>query len=173
MRANSYGSLACSTYRAAVARDPRLRNAVDLVLHDVRVVYGPSAVSVAVTDEPGAVELLADEHPSLLDQLTDSRWGMSSDDVDAWIYVPGELGAVGVWVQESDHFADLVVRVAEAIQEVVVESGRFFGAAFPPCSAHPQHPLWAEVQQGEAVWACPSDKQLTVPVGHVSTTGAG
>lgn len=170
-RFRSDGSLACWAYRAGVARDPRLRNAVDLVLHDVGAVFGAAAVSVAVADEPGAVELLAGESPNLLDQLTDSRRGVRSDDIDAWIYVPGELGGVGVGLADSEHFASLVVRVAEAIQEVVVESGRFFGAAFPPCPAHPNHPLWAEVQGGEAVWACPTDKLLTVPVGDVGAPG--
>lgn len=150
-----------------------MRDAVDLVLLDVNAVLGTSAVSVALADEPGAVDSLADEDMSLLDALTDPRGSAGSSGVGLWVYVPGELGAVGVWHQESEDFSGVVVRVAEAVQEVIVESGRFFGAAFPPCPAHPTHPLWAEVQDGEALWVCATDAQVTVPVGRIGGAVGG
>ena len=155
-------------YGRDVVTDAQMRRAVDLVLHDVRATFGSPVVSVAVTNEADAAELLAREDPTLLNTLTDARLGAGSGDVGAWVYVPGELGAVGIWNQESDDFPSLVVRVAESVQEVIVESGRFFGAAFPPCPAHQNHPLWAEAREGEAVWVCRTDRHVAVPVGEMA-----
>jgi hypothetical protein len=141
-----------------------LRDAVDLVQRDVTAVLGPGSVVVALTAERETVRLLEVNNPELLDTLT--RPGMREfTDVDAWVFVPGDVGAVGLRLQESESFADLVARTAEIIQEAVIESSTYFGAAFPPCPAHPNHPLWPEVRDRAPVWVCPTDRAVAVAIG--------
>lgn len=141
-----------------------LRNAVDLVLRDVTAALGADAVVVAITSEADSLALLEVSNPGLLDTLTTPGFGGFSE-VDAWVYVPGDIGAIGLYLMETEPFARLVVRTAETIQEAVIESIPYYGAAFPSCPAHRIHPIWPEVRDGTAVWACPSDHAIAVRVG--------
>lgn len=146
----------------------RLRAAADLVLHDVAVALGTGAVTIVIpgdNDDWTITELLATD-PPVLDLLTDPRRGWTS--CDAWAFEPMCPGMVGIEVFDGQTQASLVVRVADVVQEVLMEGERHFGISFPPCPAHPgTHPMWAEERDGEAVWACKVDRHVVVPIGEL------
>jgi hypothetical protein len=149
----------------------RLRSAFELVQADVDATLGTGIVAVAIpseSDPVGADELAADDS-ELLDLLTRPRFGTVSD---AWIYLPGESGATGI-DDSGGMFVDLVVRVAEATQERVMESRRFFGAAFPECPEHPNTPLWPKARGADAVWACIDGGSTAIRIGGLGEGAAG
>jgi hypothetical protein len=139
----------------------RLHEAEDLVLADVGSVLGPDVVVVA--DEP------AREHPAWVNQLFGSDFGYAGEH---FAYEPGEIGAVGLVDHPGSTFAQLVVNVAETIQEAVIESRRFYGAAFPECPEHPNTPLWPELRDGSAMWACIDGGTTAVAIGSRFEPGA-
>lgn len=150
--------------------DARLRSAFELVLADVNATLGVGVVAIAIPAEsnPDVADQLAREDPELLELLTRPRFGSSSD---AWIYLPGEPGATGI-VDLGGLFVDLVISVAEATQELVMESRRFFGAAFPECPEHPNTPLWPKARGADAVWACIDGGTTAIPVGRLGGDAA-
>ena len=59
---------------------------------------------------------------------------------------------------DRDDFDD---KVAEDVQQYVMDS--HLHTTWPPCPAHPQHPLWYE----KGAWRCASDASIVIPVGRL------
>ena len=118
-------------------------------------------------------DLVAAE-PELLDHLTsnglldDVLTGPPMPSSEWLVFVPGEHGSVGLSVWNDPPFVDLVERTADIVQEVIMESERFFGAAFPPCPEHPNTPLWPKVVEGEAVWSCIDGGATAIRIGTLA-----
>jgi hypothetical protein len=134
----------------------RLHAAVDLVQHDIYRALGPGAVSVVFADDGPTA--LADQESAL--GVTGSH-----ERPEAWAFVsPGE-GAIGLRAASPDGWSSFLCSVAEALQEVVMESMRFRGAAVPPCPEHPNTPLWPAVIGDEAVWRCTDGAAVRILIG--------
>lgn len=148
----------------------RLGRAVDLVLSDVAAALGEGAVAALLVGECDEAQSDAMErtNPELLDLVTRGGGGSSAD---AWLYLPGEPGSTGV-DDLGGLFVDLVISVAEATQELVMESRRFFGVAFPECPEHPNTPLWAKGHGADAVWACIDGGSTAIPIGGLGEGAA-
>ena len=152
-----------------------LRRAIDLVLRDVAAVLGDGAVAIVKDDgvgrrsladviaaEPELREIFA-RTPGLLEKSTRAEATAAW-----WVIVPGEQSRVGLSNWNYPPFADLVERTAETVQEVIMESERFFGTAFPPCPEHSNSPLWAKLVNGQAVWSCIDGGVTTIPIGTLA-----
>jgi len=134
------------------------------VLSDVAAVLGPDSVAVVFPDELDTpyVRFLVDADPDLLDRFT------RSSATEGWVFIPGEPSSVGLSDWNHPPFADLVERAANIVQEVIMESRRHRGAAFPPCPEHPNTPLWSAMVDGEAVWRCIDGGTTVVRVGSIA-----
>jgi hypothetical protein len=143
----------------------RLRHAVDLVLADVAAVLVADAVAVVLFDELDHpdVTALVDSDPEVLSWLTRDH-----SDIDGVVLTPGEPGSVGLTDRHAV-FADLVAHTAEIVQEVIMESRRNRGAAFPTCPEHPNTPLWSTVIDREAVWRCIDGGTTVIPIGAITS----
>jgi len=63
----------------------------------------------------------------------------------------------GVWVEEFLSDAEVVVKLADQLQDGVLEATG--GAPFPPCPGH-GHPAVAELIDGVPSWKCPKGGSL-------------
>lgn len=138
-------------------------------MKDVDAALGPDAVRVVIPDEPGAADQLARENPALLERATSESWlgDAPFDGTDIWVYVPGETTATGTRIPVGETFAESVERVADRVQEGIIESKAHFGTAFPSCPRHGGHPMWPEARVDRAVWVCHTDHDLVIPVGQL------
>lgn len=127
--------------------DEILREAIRIVLADAKSSVGSDALAVVFAD---------DELPDELESLTNPHLpGDPFSAVNAYAYVRGEESYRGLWAPPGEPLPEVLVRVAEGLQEVAIESRRFFGRGFPQCPEHPDgEPLWAELVGHEAFWAC-------------------
>ena len=85
---------------------------------------------------------------------------------DLWLFVNDEPGATGLNASPGEPWPHLLARVAETVQEVIIESQRNWGAAFPPCPLHPGSPLWPSIVEEEAVWTCIDGGGIAVVIGE-------
>jgi hypothetical protein len=84
------------------------------------------------------------------------------------VSIPPDLSSVTVSCRLDHTVEDICVRVAEAVQLLLVE-GELWGAAWPPCPVHGgSHPVWPEPANGAAVWACSKPPGFGTPIGTVS-----
>lgn len=60
---------------------------------------------------------------------------------------------------------EALVLIADSAQQLVVLDHEPPGRTWPPCPRHIRHPLWAVLQDGRAMWRCPQDATVRVPVG--------
>jgi hypothetical protein len=80
----------------------------------------------------------------------------------------GEADSTGLWVPEGEDMEDLVVALADQLQEQVFPETRgAWGQARPACPGH-AHPAAAELVDGRAVWVCPEDGRELGPIGRLS-----
>ncbi len=74
-----------------------------------------------------------------------------------WIRTPGG-SRVGVYVPADDDESAQLVRLADLVQDVIVEElpARGRPAVWPECPDHPDsHPLQPAETDGPAMWSCP------------------
>lgn len=135
------------------------RRAVEVVMRDVEAVVGSEAMTV-VTGTPEQLSIALREHGIGHD---------SRPEISGWVF-PAGSGAIGIFVTDFEPWDDTVVRVAEVIQEAVIEGGQHWGMAFPPCPRHPSHPLDPYVIGGLASWVCPLRAPVQIPIGSFGET---
>jgi hypothetical protein len=133
----------------------RVRNAVNLVMHDVEAIFGSDLLTVLVAG-----------HEDLSAQLASRGYGPPGLDITGYV-IRSDHTAIGIWAPEGEPSRELVVRVAEVIQEGVIEGPENWGAAFPPCPEHPNHPMDAAVAGGIASWVCPKGLTDPIPIGKI------
>lgn len=66
--------------------------------------------------------------------------------------------SAGVWIEEFLSDAEAVVKLADQLQDSVLEATG--GAPFPPCPGH-GHPAVAKLIDGIASWTCPKGGSLS------------
>jgi hypothetical protein len=159
----SWRSAALTSIMAALPETHRLRAAADLVLRDARNTLGSDVLAIAYAEDD-----LPDELGGLTDPVNQApSWDVFSVS-DAFVYVRGELGGTGLADNPGLTEQELLVHVAEAIQEQAIESSAYFGRGFPRCPEHPDGaPLWATVVDGQAMWACLDGGKFKVPIGEL------
>ena len=99
------------------------------------------------------------------DDLTDRglAW-IGSAGMYGWVHANDGSG-IGIWFADASAWPDVVVHVADVIQEAIIEGAEHWGVAFPMCPAHPNHPMNAEVVAGVASWVCPKGEGAPIPIG--------
>jgi hypothetical protein len=86
--------------------------------------------------------------------------------VYGWV-LQNEGGAIGIWHRDDLAWPDLVVSVADVIQEAIIEGPDHYGDAFPMCPVHPNHPMDAQVVGGVASWICPKRAGEPITIGEL------
>ena len=136
----------------------RTREAADLVMRDVEAELGKGAVEVVVGSR---------------EQLDEARVAhdlfLFPAEVYGWVF-NGDGSAIGIWHQGDLLWPDLVVWVADIIQEGVIEGAEHWGVAFPTCRAHPNHPMDAQVVGDTASWVCPKQVGRPISIGSLMPT---
>ena len=90
-------------------------------------------------------------------------------EVYGWV-LRGDGGAIGIWHPEDQAWPNLVVSVADVIQEGIIEGAEHWGIAFPMCAAHPNHPMEAQVVSDLATWVCPKGTAEPIPIGGLRSS---
>ncbi len=130
----------------------------------------PPDVQTARPVTPG-IEVIVGPVEELNDELV--RRGRpvfpSAANVYGWV-LQGDGGAIGIWHPEDQEWPDLVVSVADIIQEGIIEGTEHWGVAFPMCAVHPNHPMEAQVVNAGAGWVCPKGAGEPVPIGRIRLT---
>jgi hypothetical protein len=76
----------------------------------------------------------------------------------------------GILFYDDQTEAEDIAKLADRIQETVIDSRWFMGikpVAWPECPVHRSHPLDALTDGDEAVWVCPKDTTIRVPIGSL------
>ncbi len=121
---------------------------------------GPAAVFVVFADDEGA---FAEFEATLGVSRSHAR-------PDAWAFIHPMEAATGLTATSAGEWSQFLYGVAEALQELIMESKRFRGAAFPPCPSHPNTPLWATVIEDQVLWECIDGAEVHIPVGAFGET---
>lgn len=126
--------------------DDTLRRALEPVLRDIRASGAPRPT------------------------ITDSGWADDPLTASAMLTSRDGTGA-GIVVMLADGEVERVMRVAEQVQEWVIEDLWSNGAPtnWPVCPHHRgTHPLAAAIRVGTVVWVCPSDGTAFSAVGGLA-----
>lgn len=134
------------------------RHAANAVLRDLQAAQPIDAIAVAAhpIDINGLTLLVVeDQSPAImLPQLKDD---LDPDEET-------EYGG-GNWVPRSLTGAELLVLVADILQEALAETEAAWGQSRPPCPNH-SHPAWPVVVDGQAWWICERDDRLLYRIGQ-------
>lgn len=105
--------------------------------------------------------------------IAESDWAGSGYS-SAWLWSPKDGTGCGIHVDPESAEWVCVVRVAEQVQEWLIEElWSHAPTNWPQCPRHPEnHPLCPAVADERAVWLCPSDGTLIAPIGAVPAPGA-
>ena len=137
------------------------RSAIDRVLSDVRCELGAGAVLVIDSEDAHLPPEVLAHDPWLLSEITSPGRSPTIN-----VGVPDE-GWTGVGRAEWPSLEDATVAIADAVQEVLVESRAHWAVAFPACPAHPGTPLWPKMHDGTAVWTCVDGAAIAIPIGSL------
>jgi hypothetical protein len=91
-----------------------------------------------------------------------------------WVREEGErFSCVGCGLYDGVRGAELIVQIAEHLQEQFFpESRGAWGEARPECPTH-THPATPELSDGEAWWVCPFDGHRLGLIGQLGVASAG
>ena len=121
--------------------EAQLVAAVERVRHDVAVTLGPDAVLIEIStgSSPEVAIATSERHPSV----------------------------TGLYVHPGEYEAQLLTRLADAVQDCLVESSRMWGSAWPACPdpSH-EHPLSASCSS-PGMWTCPLSGEVVAPIGQL------
>jgi len=77
-----------------------------------------------------------------------------------------QFGGLTFYVDGDQSTSEIAADIASQVQDEVTEE---VWAAWPECPGH-QHPMSLAVVAGVAVWRCPVDVDVTVPIGQLSAS---
>ena len=117
---------------------------------------------------PGWLSDVADAALADLQRPTpiDLGLGYESGSGILWVSEAGERGrsGFGPWRKAPD--AELLVALADWLQEQVSETRGAWREARPECPGHP-HPAQAALIEGKAWWVCPVDGRQIAAIGRI------
>ena len=123
--------------------DPILEQALRPVLRDIRQTGAPMPRMV------GDPSRTYPDYPSAM------LWSQDGTGSGVNVYLP-------------DPEPNRIARVADHVQEWVIEARWTKGSNWPPCPRHPStHPLQAQSRAGLAVWVCPKDGAVISEIGSL------
>ncbi|HWU23969.1 MAG TPA: hypothetical protein VN088_20700 [Nocardioides sp.] len=101
-------------------------------------------------------------------RVEDRDWTGRPESASAMLWSPDGSG-VGVYVRRDSAESERIAMVAAQVQEWAIEELWAAGATnWPPCPRHPNtHPMAASTRDAAAVWMCPADAVVIVPVGEL------
>jgi hypothetical protein len=79
---------------------------------------------------------------------------------------------IAVWTGEQDRGEDLLVLLAERLQDEIAETRDLWGEARPECPGH-THPCSPELIDGSAWWVCPRDGRRVARIGSLGAPANG
>ena len=85
-------------------------------------------------------------------------------------YVRLQVGGerIAVWADLEERGDELVVRLADRLQEDISETRDLWGEPRPQCPGH-THPASAELLDNEAWWVCPRDRRRLARIGSLGS----
>lgn len=129
---------------AAVLRD----------LQGAEPIAGIAVVASRVVEDLNGLHVGITENREPLPQLEDD---LDPDEPTAYVG--------GNWVPRSLTGPELLVLVADILQEDLAETDAAWGESRPPCPHHP-HPARPVVRDGEAWWICERDDEPLYRIGQ-------
>jgi hypothetical protein len=132
----------------AVVRQ-RIAEAADRICRDCASLGSPVPEFIVRVGRE-RIDRVDERHPHLTDVLL-AR--LDPDAVYVHVGVPPDWFWDTVQCTPGRTVEQICVDVATHIQDRLIE-GELWGAAWPPCPAHPHHPLWPELIDETAVWSC-------------------
>jgi hypothetical protein len=101
-------------------------------------------------------------------RIEDREWTDDPGSPSAMLWSPGGNGS-GVHVTRAAPEFERVAMVADQVQDWAIDE--LWGQAptnWPPCPRHPSsHPMKVSTREAAAVWVCPADEAVILPVGEL------
>jgi|SRR5665213_803724 len=144
----------------------RMRVAISLVMRDVSHELGELHLVVAV----GSSEQISEQINKRFGEGFDERFRgpfRTTNDILGWVLDSDGNGS-GLSGFEGLEWGSFVARVADTLQEGIIESVDHWGTAFPVCRAHGVHPMDSAVLDDDAFWVCPKGSGMPIPIGTLS-----
>ena len=141
----------------------RTRAAVNLVMQDVEAELGRGAAIVVVGTPDELRQSLVTLRPGWRTVIEGAV-----GDVTGWFLGSDGCSGIGLGCWEYLDWEDVVVGVADVIQEGIIEGSKHWGAAFPLCREHRTHPMEAHVVSDRASWTCPKGGVGPIPIGTLA-----
>ena len=164
-RTSGYGFVVADGSDPAVAEvlKQKAAEAADRILRDC-IALGSPVPEFIVRVGRERVERVDERHPHLTELLL-----ARLDPAEVYLH----MGVPPDWFWDTLRCTldrtveEMCVDVAEQLQDRLIE-GELWGAAWPPCPAHSNHPLWPELLDGTAVWRCDTGPQFRVRIGDLA-----
>jgi hypothetical protein len=147
----------------AVLRE-RIAAAADRVLRDCIALGAPTPEFIVRVGRE-AVERFDARYPQLTGGIVERQ---DPAGVVVNVSIPPDLSSVTVSCRLDHTVEDICLKLADAVQLLLVE-GELWGAAWPSCPVHGgSHPVWPEPANGTPVWACSKPPGFVTPIGTFS-----
>ena len=105
-------------------------------------------LATTLGEEAALIRLTTGRSPDLLIRTTENRPAIT-----------------GIYVAPDETEAQLLARVADAVQDSISESAGLWGVAWPQCPRHHAHPLTASDAPGR--WICPATGDDIAVIGEL------
>lgn len=101
-------------------------------------------------------------------RIEDRDWTDDPSSASVMLWSPDGSGA-GVYVSRAAPEFEREAMVADQVQDWVIEELWGDGPTnWPPCPRHPNsHPMTVSTREAAAVWTCPADEVVILPVGEL------
>jgi hypothetical protein len=133
----------------------RARAALLLVLHDVEATTNLREASRIVRYDDWVLERALDPSSWVFEGMEDDDFGPED------LALACQFGGHTFLVDGGQNVADIAVDIAFQVQDDVTEE---VWGAWPPCRGH-LHPMSPRMAGSTAVWVCPDDSDVSVPIG--------
>jgi hypothetical protein len=141
----------------------KIAEVTDRILRDC-ITLGSPVPEFIVRVGRERIDRMDEWHPHLTKVLLAS---LDPEAVHLHVNVPPDRSWSTVRCTLDRTVEQICVDAAEQLQDQLIE-GELWGAAWPPCPAHPNHPLWPELLDGTAVWRCDTGPQFRVRIGDLA-----
>lgn len=102
-------------------------------------------------------------------RIEESNWDDDPQMFSAMIYSARDSTGQGVSVKGDLPRSEQLVSVADQVQEWVIEENGPTNSNWPQCPWHPDnHPLSAQLVDGQGVWICPVRNTPVALIGELS-----
>lgn len=142
-----------------------MRAAINLVTRDVVHELGELRLAVVL----GTAEQISDQLGERFDKTLVERfrgYSRAYEDIVGWV-LDSEGHGSALSGFDGLEWGSFVARVADTLQEEIIESLDHWGTAFPLCRVHGVHPMDSVVINNDAFWVCPKGSGMPIPIGSL------